>query len=307
MEKITNNSTYIFTDFDGTLYDPSYKILLSPWYNYQTSQLIKVYGIKFFVITGRSMWTPFDDLQLRLLALPQPEVVVYGAGTHILRRNTKGILTEDLHWHSHIEATRIEWNTTSRKPAVWKKELVEDAVKPILTKNTLSLGITTNPYMVILPLFNYSQKKISILLDSLHSLWKSGVRTILTEKLYLPNSRELFNGNLLIIPDTAGKDNACRYLLKELVGEKPDALFFGDALIDVAMLTMDAAKYTHATFSYGVHMTPLAQMAIKSDDPDSKIVQHPGSAPKALRDIIKAYVKGRPIPAQEHVKIVEPA
>lgn len=302
-----DNHTFIFTDFDGTLYDPSYKILLSPWYNRETRRILARYNIGFVVVTGRSMWTAFDEMQLRLLSLPLPDIVIYGAGTHILRRDEKGALQEDASWSNDIKGTKIVWRNTTLQPVFWKKELVEEAIKPILSKLGLTLGLTTNPYMLVVPLPNYTQQKISILLKMLNGVWENGVKTILTEKLYLPNSENLFNGNLLIIPSTAGKDTASKYLLKTLSSTKPDVLFFGDALIDVAMLTMDTSAYTHASFAYGVHLTPLALEAIKADDPGSKITQLPGSAPKALRDIIKAYVKGRPIPAQEHVKIVEPA
>src|SRR5258708_36957243 len=69
---------------------------------------------------------------------------------------------------------------------------------------------------------------------------------IVAEKLFVPNSPTLYNGDILITPDTAGKENAIIYLL-HTIATSPiikkvklplRSYIFGDSSIDTGMLTL---------------------------------------------------------------------
>lgn len=308
MTKQSKHPLLLFTDFDGTLYDPSMKIVLSPLYNSHTTQILKKLGSKFIIVTGRSQWGWFDELQLKMLRLPRPDMVIYGAGTHILHKNDNQSLLPDSTWEDLIAQTEVSWVDSMAKSHHWQKNLIEETLQTVLDQWMLKPKPTTNPYLISIPITNLQVKQVKKIIDQLKMTWEKGVKILLTEKLYLPNTITLFNGYLLLVPDTAGKENAVTYVLKNYYkNAQPNALFFGDALVDVPMLSLDTTPLTNTSYSYGVHMTPLARENMKIEDPKSKIVHFPGSAPKAFRDIIKAYATGNPIAAQQHAKLVEPA
>lgn len=296
--------TILFTDFDGTLYDPSYKIVLSPFFNYQSGKLMKKHNIEFVVVTGRSDWTWVDDLELTLLGLPKPNSIVYGAGTHILRRTKSGFMHDRI-WHQKVAQTEVVWTDVMSKPHPWNKKLIEETLAPTLETWHLSFKPSTNPFICVIDIANFQIRHVRRLMTQLALHWSNGIKMLLSEKLYRSNTIKLFNGYMLLIPDVAGKDKAVEYLLEQ-EKKKPNALFFGDALIDVPMLAMKRNKLVRESYAYGVHMTPLARENLKISDPGSKIVHFPGSAPKAFLKILKAYTKGRPIEARQHAKIVEP-
>ncbi len=265
-------SLMLCADFDGTLFDPSIRILLSPVYNNHTSRLIRKNGIFFIVNTGRPIWDRFAWLQTMAIGLHTPDAVIVGAGTKILRKK-RGHYVTDAVWEEKMYASG------------WNKQNVREAIKRSHEEFGLDLFDTKNPYMSRAWVYHKDIAALDALKKRLESELPD-TKILLTEQILLPNTTRHFSGYLLFIPKVAGKETAAQYLVNKLEAEYSAPLkriYAGDALVDVSMLLADASPLSA---SYGLNLTPLAREALR----DTQVNILDGSPPALLLRILKQAV-----------------
>jgi phosphatidylglycerophosphate synthase len=117
-------------------------------------------------------------------------------------------------------------------------------------------------------------------------------RTVITEQLLLPNTKDRFSGFLFLIPKSADKGTSAVYLLdlikKAHPNEQLHVFCFGDALVDVPLLTIN---YPGATIqSFGLHLTAQAQLALAKME-NIRVVSYFDSAPQRIWRVLSSQIK----------------
>lgn len=289
------SSTVFFVDFDGTMFTPNQKLITAPFYNVQTGKLLKKYNIPLIVVTGRSTWTQKSDIETMLLGLPKPDAVVAGAGSIIYYRLPNGQLSLDTDWENRMSETVIQWRREREK--TWNRETVLETIRPLLPANIAVLPNSADTYLIRLYAKQMPMEHLMELKKTIEMHFMQGIKVILTEKLLQPNTLEVFSGNILIVPETAGKENAVKYLLGVIdnkarhasTKEIFQAYCFGDATIDIPMLTLKSEPGKFDMHTYGVNLTPLAKktlQGIAEINPQLSIVESPHS-PHAILEVAK--------------------
>ena len=253
------NPIVLFSDIDGTLFSPNFNLITSPVFNIQTTANLKERTIPFVIVTGRSFWRRVDQYHLKLLGVPEPDAVITANGSIIFYKTRSGYVS-DFVWQGAMQSTKV--TDTQGNSESWNKSTITSEIKRYLEESSLPYVLGKgNTYLIRIKLNKYPVSKIEKLRKDILQLFPKGIRVILTEKLLWENSLQTFSGEMLITPSTAGKDKALQYVLKNLAINKKQTihgLIFGDATVDLPMLTMkeDAKYYTLS--QYGVHPTPLA-------------------------------------------------
>jgi len=272
-------STLMFTDFDGTLYNPDAKLLLAWRYNSRTSKIIRRNNIKLIITTGRAVWNNFAEFQNKFFGMHGADIVVSGAGTYIYHRNENKKLVQDIEWNERMLKSQISIGQDSH---IWTKSIVEDAVRPILKRYNLTIQKSPNPYQVVIPLYHMDVKRLTECMEKISMTIQKGIKVLITEKLYLFNSKDVFSGYMFVVPEIAGKAGSAEYII-EKESSKSDVLFFGDAMIDCAMLTLES-RFIEKKYSYAVNATPLLQEKIRGC---KDVASLRGNPPKLIYSVLK--------------------
>ena len=277
--------TIVFSDFDGTIFDPDLRLLKAPIYNSQSSRLLNRSDTIFVVTTGRHSWGPVTRAHYKLTGMRRADLIIAGAGTYIYwLREGRYVLDGD-------------WDDRMKKN--WDKPTILEKLEPYFQKHHLGEFSVPNPYMIVVPLYGKSLDEAQTAHDDLRSLLKKErVKVVLSEQLLLPNSLTVFNGYAIIVPDIAGKDNSAAHIVAHFAKELKQPLSmlaFGDACVDIPLLTMKPPADVTEFKSYGLHLTPLAERNIKAMVAAHTAPTEPtllyGSAPQAMHSVLKAYFK----------------
>lgn len=286
-----NPTTILCADFDGTMFDPSIRILLSPVYNNHTSRLIRKNNILYVVNTGRPVWDRFAHLQNMAIGMHKPDAVIAGAGTKIMWKKKVGYET-DREWERMMAATK------------WDKDRIRKSIVESSDTTHLELFDTANPYMARAWVYRKSVAELMKLKTALEKKHPD-TKILLTEQILLPNSTEFFSGYVLFIPNSAGKEQAARYVSEHFENKfnKPlKKIYTGDALVDVAMLLFDSAE---GSASYGLNLTPLAREAVSGTHVHIRDGSPPAQLLKILKETVKAIAKPQNSPYRKLVSPLE--
>lgn len=270
LEKLQKNQailldpTIIFSDFDGTLYSPNTNMWKAPLYNRRTSRLMKKHHLPFVIITGRPDWTSRDELEVKGFGIQHTDAVICGAGTQLHYRTPQGRLIRDTNWEKELMKQLFTWQdeTGTHHTQPWNKKMIVHALENSRYINYFSLAPDHDTDLVV----RYTIKNSEIglvnnMLAELVTLLPKGVKFELAEKLFLTNTLQTFSGDLLLIPQSSGKDEAIKHMLKMYAStlEKPiHALCFGDSSVDLGMLTLPKTAPSFFITTYGVDLTPRA-------------------------------------------------
>ncbi|HYK08096.1 MAG TPA: HAD-IIB family hydrolase, partial [Candidatus Eisenbacteria bacterium] len=266
LEQQEGNPKILFTDIDGTLFSPNADILTAPIFNAQTALFLKKHHIPFIIVTGRSFWRRIDRYHMTLLCVPQPDLVVSANGS-ILFYKHNDTYNSDFSWQGYMQSTKV----TNAMGAVtsWSKLDITNTITNYLQENNFPFFLGQgNTYLIRIRLDKYSMHSVERIKKDIQNLFPKGIRVILTEKLLWKNSLDVFSGEMLITPSTAGKDKAVQYILKNLSADlrKPiRALIFGDATVDIPMLTMKEDPSYYTLSQYLIHPTPMAEKVAKEN------------------------------------------
>ncbi|HSW88818.1 MAG TPA: HAD family hydrolase [Candidatus Saccharimonadales bacterium] len=275
-----------FVDFDGTLFTPDKKIITAPFYNFQTQSILRRYQIPFVVVTGRSTWTRKSDLETMVLGLAKPDAVIAGAGSIIYYRLPNGQLALDTSWEKQMSQSTIQWH--HNKKILWNREIILQNIHHLLPQNVRILPHSSDKYLIRLYVKEMTIKELMQIKETLEDYFNKSIQVIFTEKLLQQNTLDIFSGNILLVPTTAGKENAVKYLLNLLPQDK-DVFCFGDATIDVPMLTIKSEPKKFTIHTYGVNLTPLAKKLLQNQsksNPQLHIIENPHS-PKAILEVTR--------------------
>lgn len=277
--------TIVFCDFDGTIFDPDLRLLKAPIHNARSSKLLNRSDVIFVVTTGRHSWGPLTRAHYKLTGMRRADLIIAGAGTYIYwLRNGRYVLDAD-------------WDDRMKKN--WDKPSILEKLESYFQKHHLGEFSVPNPYMIVVPLYGKTLDEAQSAHTELEAILKKNRATVvLSEQLMLPNSLKVFNGYALIVPDIAGKDKSAAHIVAHFAKELKsplNMLAFGDACVDIPLLTMKAPANTTEFKSYGVHLTPLAERNVKAMVAANKAPTEPtllyGSAPQAMHSVFKAYFK----------------
>lgn len=275
------NKTLMFTDFDGTLYNPDVKLFLAWQYNSKSSQLIRATNTKLIITTGRAVWNNFSEFQNKFFGMHGADVVISGAGTYVYTRQ-KGKLVLDEEWNEKMLASSV---TIQKETHLWNKTLIEDAMRSSLSSYKLAITKSSNPYQIVVPVYHMSIDLLFECIEKIQEVLKHGIKILTTEKLYLFNSTQIFSGYMFVIPECAGKDGSAHYIIEKEKTPETDILFFGDAMIDLPMLMLPITS-VDKKFSYAINPTPqVAQNIIEN----TSIQSLRGNPPKLVYTVLKNH------------------
>ncbi|NTU73815.1 hypothetical protein HGB07_06670 [Candidatus Roizmanbacteria bacterium] len=266
----------LYLDFDGTMFEPILGIPRSMYYNIRISRLIKKYHLPFVISTGRRHWKWFHRILLRLLFLPDPDMLVISVGSKIfVKKGNKYEL--DQRWEDHLAASD------------WAPDTITPVFKEILDENDISYTfIREETHVIRANLIMTPFTKIELVQKHLQRILPPSVSYTLTEKIRLTNSHTVFTGEFLIINGRAGKDNALEYLLTTYYTHVDSCLIAGDATLDTSMLLK---RYSSKIpfFRLGVNLQPHARDILeKSHNP--KVSIYPKYGSRALYETILRVV-----------------
>lgn len=278
-------STIIFCDFDGTIFDPDIRLFKAPFYNRRSSKLMDRPDTAFVVTTGRHSWGPWTRLNYTLTGMRRPDVIIWGAGTFI-DQLIDGVYVRDHAWDMRMKNA-------------FDKQAIQEKLAKKLKDLRLTEYAVSNPYMIVVPFYAMTLKVASDNMKTIaHYLSGDHIEIILSEQLFLPNNEHTFNGYALIVPDVAGKDNSSRYIVDyfgKAHSQKITMLTFGDASVDIPLLTMNPPHNVLEHKSYGVHLTPLARGTLRTFKEEKKVHTMPtlleGSAPQSIYTVLSRYYK----------------
>ncbi|MEK7070421.1 MAG: HAD family hydrolase, partial [Patescibacteria group bacterium] len=268
-----SEQTLFFFDLDGTLFDPDFRAFYAVFYNRRTFALIRRKKGKVILITGRAKWDFWTKFQAYFVGVSKPDVVVVAAGSEIRHRNNNGAYEQDMEWEKNMRNTG------------WDKHALQQKLAPFLHSHNHHTFPFPNTNAILVPVYSVAISKVRPLRDSIQSFLGSQVKTLLTEQLLLPNNDEVFSGYIMILPATSGKENAALYLKSKFEHARA-LLLFGDASIDIEMLTM---KYGSANIGrFAVSPTPHARIMLKDK---KEVVILEGSVPRSINRIIRDFFR----------------
>lgn len=303
----------VFADIDGTLFSPDMRILRAPFFNIQTSFFLNKHHIPLVLVTGRSDWQEMDKLQVRLLGIQKPDAVIAACGSIMYERHSNNTYTRDLVWETDMQHAKIAYQ--DGKIETWNKQDITRIISSYLSSLHISYSLGQgNTFLIRIKILNYPVQQIELVRKNILALFPAGIRVVLTEKLLTKNSQQIFSGELLIVPKIAGKENAIKYFLEKYSTQiqKPiHARIFGDASVDVGMLSFKENPSYYTLSQYLVHPTPLAKKTIGkilSTHPTTHVLH--GDGPKEIWKIITGR-QSQLSPAQNNplrkiVKSIEP-
>ncbi len=290
----TSQPTLLITDIDGTIFTAGFEIVSAPFFNVQTAQILRKNFIPLVLITGRSHWSNVSDFEMYIHGLPRPDVVITSAGTSLYERTTKGILQQDTVWESVLAETEVKicsrQQITSEK---WNGNSILSYVEHYLNQTFPKYKIRlSNPFFIRITLIHISMEQLTSLVKQFKLMFPSGVEVLVTEKLLFKNSLTLFSGDVILVPKTAGKDKVVHYLLTKyarILKQQIHGICFGDASIDVPMLTMNHQHDDYLLSQYAVHLTPLAKDTLtQMKSTHSRVTMLTLHGPQAILSVLRA-------------------
>jgi len=191
----------IITDIDNTLVGDSKSLKeLIKWLKEKKEKIC------FAVATGRNIESTIGILQVN--QVPLPDVFITSVGTEIYYQHQGKILSD----HDWEERLKIDWNP--------------DFIKEVLSKlSFLTLQLDIRPYKISYLLNQYEEAKVQKVHDVLQ---ENGLQynLVLTEYSLLD-----------ILPKTASKYEASRFVLDKFQIDERNIIACGDAGNDEEMLT----------------------------------------------------------------------
>lgn len=250
-----------FVDFDGTLYPGSRSLWKAPIYNRRTAKMLQANNIPLIVVTGRADWTPVCEREMRFFGFSE-DAVAAGAGSVIYAR-VENTLIKDTSWEEQMQGNHITWKDQSGvvHAQKWDDKQIIEIANSLPIMHYMTLKKDQNSFAVR---FTVNNLPINILENSKHALketFPEGVKILIAEKLFVKNTRDIYSGDVLIVPFASGKHNAIKYFLEtfsKATGKKMHGYIFGDSSIDIKMLLMPEDQTHYALDQYGVNLTPRA-------------------------------------------------
>lgn len=288
-----------FADVDGTLFSPNQNILTAPFYNRKTAAYLKQNNIPVILVTGRSDWGSIDKTQLELLGF-HPDCIITANGTVIYQQLTNHIYSRDMEWEAVMQYSKVK--RPDGKVESWNKSEITSVIKEyLLTQDhPFTLG-TGNTFLIRIKFITIPLTHLEKIRKDILTLFPSGLRVIYTEKLLRKNTLSIFSGEILITPKFGGKDNAVTYILEKYAKQTQKVLhafLFGDATVDIPMLTLKEKPQYYSLSQFLVHPTPLAKKSAETaqqTNPHLHILL--GDGPKEILKIVKEElsVKRQPL------------
>ncbi len=242
-----NSPKLFFFDIDATISTTS---PLGFFANKKTSHILQKNHIPYIVITGRTGWYSFNELELKLYGLHAPDAVIAGNGTTFLWRTDKGKLEKDTEW---IDRITKNWDI--------------HAIQRICSQFSFSFQVLRKKMAHDKPLFFYYVRnapvdKLFQEIEQLKQLLPKNVKIEISESHLFANTIQVFSGGIFVVPEICGKAGVVNYILEKLQTKKIDIFLFGDACIDIPMLSLPSTK-NHTFHQYLVNPTPLAKQLAK--------------------------------------------
>ncbi|NTU47062.1 hypothetical protein HGA88_05540 [Candidatus Roizmanbacteria bacterium] len=275
----------IITDFDGTLFEPNWRAVCAPWYTIRIGKRIRSAHIPFIISTGRIQWGTAETLILRLLGLPDPEMLILGAGTKLLFKTENGY-REDREWTKRLE---------QEKTSFMHIETLSKKLYEVLDYADTNTHVVQLPFLIRLPLINKQVLEVEKLLGKIGSSNFKGIKGVLAERRSQKNTASRFSGYLIVVPEIAGKDGILtQYLFEKLHDRYPygSYLLFGDGAIDSGMLSLKNAAIT----SFAVSATPILKKLLSKDNN----VLFKNSGPKTMYQQLEKWNPSSFSPAQNN-------
>jgi hydroxymethylpyrimidine pyrophosphatase-like HAD family hydrolase len=274
-------------DIDGTLFSLSSALPLAFLTNIRTYITLKKRNVPIVLTTGRQSFNLFQRFELLLHGMPEPDVWITACGMHIYRK-TGHTYQEDMTY-----AQRIQQDAdVTRLTAIFNSFPFPFPYRYIPLQGGIHLAVRHVSSKLL-------EETLSFLAKRLGSRWKIA----LSESLMIKNNGQSFSGDIFIVPVLAGKDGSLRYVLDAYFPETTDLYAFGDALIDLPMLSMTLPAplryYPHL-----VHPTYLSQVSAALSP---QICIHPGEGPEAIAAVIAdAVLDQRNNPLRALTKFLSP-
>jgi len=268
----------VFADVDGTLFTPGWQLITAPFYNLQTSRILKKYHIPLILVTGRPTWTNTSEWQMKLLGLPLADAIIFDAGTTMYHRLLNGKLEKDTSWEKRV--------FLNKKP-------IEEFMISYLRRQNIPFDLKKNDYSAIrITITRFPVSHMGKVKQDILTQFPDNVQVLFTEKLLKENTVDIFSGDLLILSKTAGKDHAIQYLLEKYYPNKFHAFIFGDATIDVPMLSMAMNPKKILLSQCLVHPTSLAkQLMLEEQKKNKNIIISDKEGPEFILETVKEYMR----------------
>ncbi len=285
-----DNPRIVFADLDGTIFSPNLNILKAPFVNRKTALHLKSHDIPFVITTGRSDWNDADKRQISFLGFSQPDSIITANGTVIYHQLMNRVYSRDMEWESLMHYSKVKW--ADGKIETWNKLEISNVLRDyFLTQSYSATFGIGNTFLIRIRLLNIPYVQLEQIRKDILTLFSSGVRVVYTEKLLKKNTSHIFSGELLITPKLGGKDNAVKYLLEKYAKQTHKAIhafIFGDATVDIPMLTLhDNPKY-YTLSQYLVHPTTMAKKAAENaQKSNSHLHILEGDGPEAILNVIE--------------------
>ncbi len=283
--------SFIISDFDGSLFTPNIRIIYeSILQNRIVSNILKRKNIPLVINTGRSDWNKSEKIDAQLVSI-HPDIIIAGAGTKIYYREKAHQLTHDQLWNEKLAKQPFLYKG---KSYVWGDKNTVTLIKSAIDE----YRETTEEIIPFIPkkghefLVRYTVKGITNnqLIEtavSLQNIFKKGIKVIFTEHLW---SRSLGTptGDILLIPESAGKDRATDYILSSFAsyfGRKMNGFCFGDGSIDLTSFLSMPVKNDYSLEQYLIHPTPLAKLLVQTYPKDHPHVRMQ-SGPTVIQSVV---------------------
>lgn len=264
-----------FVDFDGTFYTAGRTMWKAPYYNRKTSHILSKNHIPLIIITGKSDWNRLEEIESATCGLKKADAIVAGAGTVIYHRDITGRLIRDIAWTKQLQESVFIAKPAPGKfyKEKWNKESIVAYITSANLSDYLRLSFEKdNDFVVRFNVKNLKMKVVNDLEKRLQLLFPHGVKILIAEKLLQRNTLDIFSGDILIVPKISGKDGAMEYLLdfySKAVRKTLQVYCFGDASIDVAMLTLKSKPGYYILRQYGVNLRPRARKMLRQAEKEN--------------------------------------
>lgn len=295
---------FLVLDFDGTVYTAGKDFWKAPIYNRKTSSILQDHHIPLTIITGRHKWDWTSERLMRLLGL-RADIVIYGGGSVILHRGMDGILKRDMSHELFMQNSKFTWideeNTLHHE--FWNRRRIIQRAKDITIAHRLRLFKQEKSEFVVR--YHADRMPFSVLEQTKHILkevFPQGVKILMGEALFGLNTTDIYSGDILLVPETSGKDNAVAFILKhyaKLSKCKLHAIVFGDSSIDISMLMMKENSLAYSLSQYGVHLAPHTLKVLKKIQPENPhLVLNPNEGPQVIYEAVRKIVTSQFSPPQ---------
>lgn len=262
-------------DVDGTVYEKTADAE-GNWHkhgdNTATSGILQKENIPLVLCTGRPDWNESGDNEMQELNLSSADAIIAGAGSLIYLRAPDGKLELCREFDQMQKDQKIIYEYNGQKvETLYTPELISKLLNNQLAKYEGFAGcrVDTNSSIgyATIDVTKMSFDELSKMLKEINGSI-DGVKTTPSENAEDINE-EYFTGWIMVLPASAGKDKAVRFLMEQTAQsinpasidqKKPTAHVVGDATIDIWMMSLGTgARDSYSVKGYGLaNLTPLA-------------------------------------------------